>query len=111
MANAATGIEMKRETPSSSIAAPMPANSDTTNPTLATTRKKTRERGQSEAELFADQRGQAFAGERAEPGAHLLHHDQTHRHEEHHEQRPVLELCPRGGIGDTPPHRCLRWPR
>ena len=50
------------------------------------------EGGPAQGELLADQGGQAFAGVRAEPGAHLLDHDQGDGDQEHEEQRPVDEL-------------------
>ena len=45
-----------------------------------------------QAEFFADQIAQSFAGNRPHAGAHLLHHDQGDRNRDHRPQQHVAEL-------------------
>ncbi len=54
-----------------------------------------RYRGQPQRELFADQRRDALAGERAQSHRHFLHQHQGHRHQDHEKQCAidVLRAC------------------
>ena len=84
--------DVTADTPNSSNAAPMPANSETTRPRLATIRAHDRERSDPQRELLADQRHETFARVGAESRAHLLDDDEGDAREHHHPQRPVAEL-------------------
>ncbi len=72
MATAAIGTERYRDTPNSSKAVAMPANSVTTRPTLATAKASDGEGRQTQRELLADERSQTLAGVRGQSGHHLL---------------------------------------
>ena len=57
------------------------------------------QKGDAEAEFFADQVAQALAGDRAHAGAHLLHHDQGQRDRDHGPQQEKSVLRPGLGVG------------
>ena len=90
----------------------MPANSDTTRPTLATAKADDGEGRQAQGELLADQRGQALAGVGAQAGRHLLHAPRADGDQHHEEQGAVAELRPRPRRRwRCRRRRCRRWPR
>ena len=102
MATAAIGTEMYRDTPNSSKAVPMPANSVTTRPTLATAKAQHGEGRQAQRELLADEGGQALAGVGGQSGHHLLDADVADGDQHHEEQRAVAELGAGRRVGGHP---------
>ena len=59
-------------------------------------------KGEPETELLADQVAQAFAGDHAHAGAHLLHHDQGNGDGKHGPQQRVAVLRACLGVGENP---------
>ena len=68
-------------------------------PDVGEQERQQRERRDPQRELLTDQCPEPFAGVSAQPGAHLLHHDQRHGDQHHQEQGLVAELGPRRGVG------------
>ena len=58
-----------------------------------------RDERQADAEVLADQTGQALAGDRAHAAGHLLHHDQRNRERNERPQYNIAELCAGRGVG------------
>ena len=56
--------------------------------------------GHAEAELFADEIAEAFAGDDAHARAHLLHDDQRERDRDHGPEQRVAELRACLGVGE-----------
>ena len=54
----------------------------------------------AQAELFADQIGEAFAGDRAHARGHFLHHDQRDGGRDQRPQQRVAELRARLRVGE-----------
>ncbi len=62
--------------------------------------EKEDDEGCAEAELFADEVAEAFAGDRSHASAHLLHDDEGDGDGDHRPQQAVAVLCARGRVGE-----------
>ena len=88
----------------------MPENSATTLPKLTTTSRIMHDEGDTQAELFADEIGEAFAGDGAHARAHLLDDDEGDGDGDHRPQQCVTELGACLGVGEgCHRRRYRRW--